>query len=102
MIGLLNVWITYALTAKRLHDRDHSGWWLLAPTLTLAIAIVLGFVMFAQPEGQREPWNTAAVSATFATVGIIVWLFVEIGFLRGTKGPNHYGPDPLSQPSPTQ
>jgi uncharacterized membrane protein YhaH (DUF805 family) len=25
----------------------------------------------------------------------VVWALVEIGFLRGTVGPNQYGPDPL-------
>ena len=25
-----------------------------------------------------------------------IWMLVEIGFLRGTKGSNSYGPDPLS------
>ena len=29
---------------------------------------------------------------------ITVWAFVELGCLRGTVGPNHYGPDPLSSP----
>ncbi|MAD39833.1 MAG: hypothetical protein CMO30_03750 [Tistrella sp.] len=24
-----------------------------------------------------------------------IWLLVEIGFLRGTEGPNRFGPDPL-------
>ena len=24
-----------------------------------------------------------------------VWLIIELGFLRGTPGPNKYGPDPL-------
>lgn len=24
-----------------------------------------------------------------------IWLLVEIGFLRGTRGPNRFGPDPL-------
>jgi uncharacterized membrane protein YhaH (DUF805 family) len=28
----------------------------------------------------------------------MLWLFVEIGFLSGTKGPNRYGPDPLGTP----
>ena len=27
-----------------------------------------------------------------------VWLFVELGFLRGTRGPNRFGPDPLGNP----
>ena len=25
-----------------------------------------------------------------------IWYFVECGFLRGTRGPNPYGPDPLA------
>ncbi|MGQ0485996.1 MAG: DUF805 domain-containing protein [Hyphomicrobiales bacterium] len=25
-----------------------------------------------------------------------IWVLIELGFLRGTKGPNHYGPDPLA------
>jgi uncharacterized membrane protein YhaH (DUF805 family) len=102
VIGLLNLWITYALAAKRLHDRNHGGWWLMAPTVTLLAAILVAFVMFSQPEGQREPWNSAAVILTLATLALGVWLFLEIGFLRGTDGPNRYGPDPLGQPNPAQ
>jgi uncharacterized membrane protein YhaH (DUF805 family) len=26
---------------------------------------------------------------------ITIWAIVELGFLRGTIGPNRYGPDPL-------
>jgi uncharacterized membrane protein YhaH (DUF805 family) len=47
VIGVLNVWINYALTAKRLHDRNRSGWWLLAPTVTLVMAIAFAFNGFA-------------------------------------------------------
>ncbi|NMD07057.1 MAG: DUF805 domain-containing protein [Phyllobacteriaceae bacterium] len=25
-----------------------------------------------------------------------IWLLVECGFLRGTEGPNNYGPDPIA------
>jgi uncharacterized membrane protein YhaH (DUF805 family) len=25
-----------------------------------------------------------------------IWALVECGFLRGTEGPNAYGPDPLA------
>jgi len=24
-----------------------------------------------------------------------LWLLIELGFLKGTAGPNQYGPDPL-------
>ena len=30
---------------------------------------------------------------------ITVWAIVELGFLRGTLGPNRYGPDPLAPPA---
>jgi uncharacterized membrane protein YhaH (DUF805 family) len=96
VIGVLNVWINYALTAKRLHDRNRSGWWLLAPTVTLVMAIAFAFVTLSLPEGQREPSNTIGIIFVFATVAIGVWLFLEIGFLRGTQGPNRFGPDPLA------
>ena len=26
-----------------------------------------------------------------------IWVFVELGFLRGNKGPNRFGPDPLQR-----
>ena|SRR5215471_11831081 len=26
-----------------------------------------------------------------------LWLFIELGFLRGTVGPNRFGPDPLAR-----
>lgn len=29
-----------------------------------------------------------------------LWLFVELGFLRGTAGPNRFGPDPLAEAAP--
>jgi uncharacterized membrane protein YhaH (DUF805 family) len=25
-----------------------------------------------------------------------LWMFIELGFLRGTEGPNRFGPDPLA------
>jgi uncharacterized membrane protein YhaH (DUF805 family) len=31
-----------------------------------------------------------------ASVAISIWALVELGFLRGTSGPNDFGPDPLA------
>jgi uncharacterized membrane protein YhaH (DUF805 family) len=30
-------------------------------------------------------------------LALAVWGIVELGFLRGTAGPNQFGPDPLQQ-----
>jgi uncharacterized membrane protein YhaH (DUF805 family) len=100
VIGLVNLWIIYALAAKRLYDRDRSGWWLAAPLLGLIVGIVLASMALSLPEGGREPWNTLGVFTFFGIVGTLLWLFLEIGFLPGTKGPNRFGPDPLGASLP--
>jgi uncharacterized membrane protein YhaH (DUF805 family) len=69
---------------KCLHDRDKSGWWLLVFYLLPAI---LGMV----PES--VPGSLILMLASFA---VSIWALVELGFLRGTVGPNRYGADPLA------
>jgi len=59
-----------AVTVRRLHDRDMSGWWYLG-------AIVGGMIPF---------------------VGILISLgFLVLMALPGTPGPNRFGPDPKGQ-----
>lgn len=41
----------------------------------------------------KSGWWTLIVLIPF--IGAI-WALVELGFLRGTEGPNQYGPDPLA------
>jgi uncharacterized membrane protein YhaH (DUF805 family) len=79
------LWIGLAISAKRLHDRNKSAWWLLLFYLVPAIL-----------QGIGEQLGTAGLILTLAGLGISIWALVEIGFLRGTVGPNQYGPDPLS------
>jgi uncharacterized membrane protein YhaH (DUF805 family) len=84
-------WISaFAVGVKRLHDRDKSGWWILlfylAPSVLGSIANtseqpLVGFVL------------------GLASFVISIWGLVELGFLRGTVGPNPYGPDPLQRPA---
>lgn len=82
-------WICLALGAKRLHDRDKSAWWLvvffLVPGILEAVAARMG---------------DAGLVVQLAGLAISIWAFVELGCLRGTVGPNRFGPDPLSPPVP--
>jgi uncharacterized membrane protein YhaH (DUF805 family) len=73
-----------AVGIKRLHDRDKSGWWLL---LFYLLPGVLGGI-----------GSALDMETIFALAGgaISIWMIVELGFLRGTSGPNQYGPDPLA------
>lgn len=96
-IGLCNAWINYALCAKRLHDRDRTAWWLLAQAVALGGTVGLVFAVLAMPEADRRPWYVVAGIFGAAAFALSIWLIVELGFLKGTGGPNRFGPDPLGK-----
>src|SRR5215470_9817863 len=79
------LWIGLAVAVKRLHDRGKSAWWLIVfcvvPAILGGIAYLIGM---------------AAAVLHIVSFGITVWAFVELGCLRGTRGPNRFGPDPLT------
>jgi uncharacterized membrane protein YhaH (DUF805 family) len=60
---------TIAAVVRRLHDRDMSGWWYLG-------AILAGMIPFV---------------GILASIALLV-----IMCLKGTDGPNRFGPDPLA------
>ena len=95
LIALVNAWIAFALSVKRLHDRGRTGWWLLWQILIIVVAVILIMVAITVPEEQGLLWYALASAAILAAFAISVWLFVQIGFLKGTEGPNRFGPDPL-------
>ncbi|HET7678906.1 MAG TPA: DUF805 domain-containing protein [Xanthobacteraceae bacterium] len=85
------LWIGLAIGAKRLHDRDKSAWWLL-------VFYVLPSVL----QGIAEQGGGLGFVFNLAGAAIAIWGIVELGFLRGTDGPNQYGPDPLQQAANVQ
>lgn len=90
MILLIPIgWISVPLAAKRLHDRNKSAWWLV--------------VFYGLPgllESMRNLVGGAEIVLLIASMAISLWALVELGFLRGTPGPNDYGPDPLAGAAP--
>lgn len=78
------LWIGLAVATKRLHDRDRSAWWLL---LFYALPAVLSNV--------GDVVGGIGGVLSLAGLAISIWAMVELGLLRGTPGPNRYGPDPL-------
>jgi uncharacterized membrane protein YhaH (DUF805 family) len=86
-------WVSgLAIGVKRLHDRDKSGWW-----------IVLFYVVpqFLAGGGNQSEGGTAGILGLISAV-LSIWGLVELGFLRGTRGPNRFGPDPLQVPGAVQ
>jgi len=80
-----------AVATKRLHDRDKSAWWLLVFYLLPAVLAGTG----AGVTLATDSWlGIGLFGAVASSIGI--WAFIELGCLRGTPGPNRYGPDPLA------
>jgi uncharacterized membrane protein YhaH (DUF805 family) len=77
------IWISLAIGAKRLHDRDKSAWWLLLFYLVPSVLSTAG-----------NHAGDIGIILQLVSFAITVWAFVELGCLRGTVGPNRFGPDP--------
>lgn len=78
-----------APTVKRLHDVGRSGWWYF-PYFVLPAVLYLLAVESVDPEA-----SIVFILMTFAGLMIILWAIFEMGFVRGPRGPNRYGDDPL-------
>jgi uncharacterized membrane protein YhaH (DUF805 family) len=91
-IAVFSLWFLAATTIKRLHDRNRSGWWivvfLIAPPLLRSITDKL------------DESSVAAIVVTLAASVLTLWGIVELLFIKGTSGPNRFGPDPLAPAIP--
>lgn len=79
---------TFSLAARRLHDRNKSGWWLLG-----YVAAFAGIGGVIENFGEE---STIGLVATLLGLLLFLWYLIELGFLKGTVGANKYGPDPLT------
>ncbi|MDP1732368.1 MAG: DUF805 domain-containing protein [Devosia sp.] len=90
----------YALMVKRRHDKDNNGMDVLiylGLTALLLVVQALGIGYDVTTIGEISvPTPSLILTLLSAVVGIYaIYLVVVLGFLRGTAGPNQYGPDPL-------
>lgn len=82
-----------AITVKRFNDRNWR-WWL--GYAVGAVGIVCNLLPhFGLPVDPGTGGASAAVFWIWAA--ILLAAFLDNGFIRGTDGPNRYGPDPLAR-----
>jgi uncharacterized membrane protein YhaH (DUF805 family) len=81
----------FALAVKRAHDRNLSPW-----VVALFFAVNVALDLFTLLNGTIDTDNpiNEIVVLPFALLALV--LIVELGFRRGTSGPNRFGPDPLA------
>lgn len=93
VVNLALIVPSIAVTVRRLHDTNRSGWWLF--TVIVPAAFVGFLAIGAALEGTAESFSPTVpfVIAVATTIIAAVALFVFM-VLPGTDGPNDFGDDP--------
>lgn len=105
VIFIIFAYPAYAVMIKRRHDKDNSGLDViiyLALTALLLLVQALGIGYDTMTIGEISvPTPSLVLTLLSLVVGVYaIYLLVVLGFLRGTAGPNRYGPDPLGGAAP--
>ncbi len=82
------------ITIRRMHERGRSGWWVL---MFNAIPYSLSGAGTALLEIRTPVAALIAAVLMLGALGFWIWSWLEFGFLRGTRGPNRFGPEPQSR-----
>jgi uncharacterized membrane protein YhaH (DUF805 family) len=92
IVDLAYAYPEFALCLKRAHDRNLPLWLLIA---FFCASALLDFLTVLELTGTDDQPSLAsiAIAVPFTVLGLV--LLVELGFRRGTVGPNQYGADPL-------
>jgi uncharacterized membrane protein YhaH (DUF805 family) len=92
IVDLAFAYPEFALCLKRAHDRNLPLWLLIAFFVASAL---LDFLTVLEMTGTDDEPSalSLALAVPFTILGLV--LLAELGFRRGTVGPNQYGDDPL-------
>ena len=88
-------WPFFAVLIRRIHDRGKPGWLALLPVVAGGLAVAA-----VRAGGRMNSPGAAGLLAGIAGMvflAVLIWFFIEFGLMRGTVGPNRYGPDPAAR-----
>jgi uncharacterized membrane protein YhaH (DUF805 family) len=85
---LLTIIANYSMIIRRFHDRNRSGWWLVA-----CLGLNIGSSFLGKLEHTHQ--NLFLIFALVLLVANL-WLLIELFFRRGSLGTNRFGEDPAN------
>ena len=94
IVDLAYTYPEFAVALKRAHDRNTPLWLLIVFFSASAMLDLLTVLQWTGTEDEPS-LLTLLIALPFTVLGLA--LLVELGFRRGTIGPNQYGPDPLTK-----
>ena len=100
IVLLVFLYPQFVISVKRGHDRNIATWVIVACYALVAVSDALNLLGLLETRMNLKVLSTANVFsfAVITIVGIVsLALLIELGFRRGTPGPNRYGPDPLER-----
>jgi uncharacterized membrane protein YhaH (DUF805 family) len=94
IVDLAFTYPEFAVAVKRGHDRNMPLWLLI---VFFGASAVLDLLIVLEMTGTDDQPSMLSllIALPFTVLGVA--LLVELGFRRGTIGPNQYGPDPLAK-----
>lgn len=89
IIIFLLIYVNFTNASKRLHDIDKPTSWAIA---LVVLDFISGFIMgFVETSVNRISFDTVMLTILIPFIPRIILLCI-----KGTDGPNQYGPDPLA------
>lgn len=93
VLALYGITVVAVLLDNMIGLAGEDGYGILTILVTLAL-IYPQIVLLA------KRWHDRDKSGWWTLIGLVpviggLWMLIELGFLRGTDGPNRFGPDPL-------
>jgi len=92
IVDLAFTYPEFALLVKRAHDRNLPTWLVAG---FFALSVLMNFLVVLGWRSNMDELDPVTLIILVPWFVVAVALLVELGFRRGTQGPNRYGPDPL-------
>jgi uncharacterized membrane protein YhaH (DUF805 family) len=93
IVDLAFTYPEFSVALKRAHDRDLPIWILI---VFFGGGALLDLLAVLELAGNNDEPSVLSLFIAVPFTVLLVALLIELGFRRGTIGPNKYGPDPAA------